>query len=125
MKHLSLIFIISITFFSCGKQEPITNTILVQNYYWAKDGMIDEVYEHRMYASHIRDSLGLAVGRVLLNKAEDGKQAHVIWECEYINEEARKEDIRLLDESGAFEGVMLKMNTLISKFERGVYQLEK
>lgn len=99
------------------------NSIIVQNYYWAKDGKIEEVYAHRLYASQVRDSLGLAVGRVLKRIKKDGELSHVIWECEFANEEARKEDVRLLTESGAFEKVTKKMETLIDKFERGVYKV--
>ena len=49
---------------------------------------------------------------------ENGELSHEIWECEY--ESVRKEDVRLLTKSGAFEKVTKKIGTLIDKFERGV-----
>ena len=78
-------------------------SIIVQNYYWAKEGKIAEVYTHRLYASLVRDSLGLAVGGVLKRIGKDGELSHVIWECEYTSEDAQNEDIRKLNESGAFD----------------------
>ena len=98
--------------------------IIVQNYYWAKEGKIQEVYEHRKYACEVRKNLGFAVGRVLLRKDSQGGLAHVIWECEFPSEAARQEDIRLLSESGAFEEVMEKMGTLIDKFDRATYYID-
>ena len=71
----------------------------------------------------MRDSLGLAVGRVLKRIGQNGELSHVVWECEYASEAARKEDVRKLTESGAFEKVTKKMGTLIEKFERGVYKV--
>jgi G:T-mismatch repair DNA endonuclease (very short patch repair protein) len=76
-----------------------------------------------LYASQVRDSLGLAVDRVLKRIDENGELSHVIWECEYSSEEERKEDVRKLTESGAFEKVIKKMGTLIDKFTRGVYKV--
>lgn len=96
--------------------------IIVMNQYWSKEGKIEEVYQHRLYASEVRKQLGLAVGRVLLNTSTDGEGPHVIWECEYASKEARKKDTELLDESGQFDAVMKKMGTLIDKFQRTVYE---
>jgi hypothetical protein len=111
-------------FLSTSKIEAQENQhIIVQNYYWAKEGKIEEVYTHRLYASQVRDSLGLAVGRVLKRIGTHGELSHVIWECEYPSEAARNEDVRKLTASGAFEKVTKKMGTLIDKFARGVYKV--
>jgi len=116
--------ILLVFFFGYSNIEAQENqSIIVQNYYWAKEGKIDEVYAQRLYASQVRDSLGLAVGRVLKRIGPNGELSHVIWECEYSSEAARKEDVRKLTESGAFEKVTKKMGTLIDKFARGVYFL--
>lgn len=116
-----LIFVFFLSFSKAHSQED--QKIIVQNYYWAKEGKIDEVYAHRLYASKVRDSLGLAVGRVLKRIGENGELSHVIWECEYSSESARMEDVRILTASGAFEKVTKKMRTLIIKFERGIYKV--
>jgi len=80
-------------------QAQENKKIIVMNQYWAKEGMIDEVYNHRLYASEVRKNLGLKVGRVLLITKSDNESAHVIWECEYPSIEAREKDTQLLMES--------------------------
>lgn len=104
-------------------QAQESKKIVVLNQYWAKEGKIEEVYKHRLYASEIRKKLGLAVGRVLLNTKLDGESPHVIWECEYSSIEAREKDTKLLIESGQFDDVMKKMRTLIDKFKRRIYEV--
>ena len=104
-------------------QAQESKKIIVMNQYWAKDGMIQEVYEHRLYASQVRKNLGLNVGRVLLTTETDNESAHVIWECEYSSIEARNRDTQLLMESGQFDEVMDKMGTLIDDFERTIYEV--
>lgn len=104
-------------------QAQESKKIIVMNQYWAKDGMIEEVYNHRLYASQVRKNLGLKVGRVLLNTKTDNESAHVIWECEYDSIEARNKDTQLLMESGQFDEVMEKMGTLIDNFERTIYEV--
>ena len=116
---LLLVFFLGFSTIDAQKDQ----SIIVQNYYWAKEGEIDAVYAHRLYASQVRDSLGLEVGRVLKRIGINGELSHVIWECEYASEEARNEDVRKLTESGAFEKVTKKMGTLIDKFARGVYKI--
>ena len=123
MKKIFPLLILVVFLFSSTIKEHEDHSITVQNYYWAKEGKIDEVYAHRLYASEVRDSLGLAVGRVLKRIENKGELSHVIWECEYPSEAARKEDLRLLTESGAFDKVTEKMGTLINKFERGIYYI--
>ncbi len=123
MKKIVPLLILVLFLGSSTIEAQEDQAIIVQNYYWAKEGKIDKVYAHRLYASEVRDSLGLAVGRVLKRIGTNGELSHVIWECEYSNEAARKEDVRKLTESGAFEKVTEKMGTLIDKFARGVYKV--
>lgn len=123
MKKLPPSVLLLLLFWPSSILSQENQTIIVQNYYWAKEGKIDEVYTHRLYASQVRDSLGLAVGRVLKRIDTNGKLSHVIWECEYTSEKVREEDVRKLTESGAFEKVTKKMGTLIEKFSRGVYRV--
>ena len=124
MKNLIFITILSCVLTAHGKEAGPENTVLVQNYYWAKEGKVAEVYAHRLHASEVRESLGLAVGRVLRRIGEDSGQAHVIWECEYVDLEARREDLRKLEQFGVFEAVTAKMGTLIRKFDRAVYRIK-
>ena len=105
-------------------QSQENEVIVVQNHYWAKKGLENDVYNQRLYASFVRDSLGLAKGRVLKRISDKEDASHVIWECEYANEEARREDVRKLTASGAFEKVTTKMGTLIRKFDRIIYRVK-
>ena len=123
MNKITLLLLLVFFLGSKTAETQEDKSIIVQNYYWAKEGKVDEVYAHRLYASQVRDSLGLAVGRVLKRIETYGELSHVIWECEYSSEEARNEDVRKLTESGAFEKVTEKMGTLIDKFTRGVYKI--
>ena len=104
-------------------QAQESKNIIVMNQYWAKDGMIEEVYKHRLHASEVRKNLGLKVGRVLLITETDNESAHVIWECEYSSIEDREKDTELLRKSGQFGEVMEKMGTLIDNFKRTVYKV--
>lgn len=122
--RIIFIFLALFTIFSCTNTKDQEERIVIQNYYWAKEGKIEEVYQHRLYASEVRKKLGLEVGRVLKRTTTDGELPHVIWECEYESEEARQEDVRKLSESGAFDTVQEKMSTLIEKFDRGMYRID-
>ncbi len=123
MKLLISLVIIILFSFSCTNKNQGKNTIVVHNYYWAKEGKTEEVYAHRLYASEVRKELGLAVGRVLKRTKVEGELPNVIWECEYSSEEARNEDVRKLTESGAFDSITKKMGALIRKFNRGIYRV--
>ncbi|MTI40236.1 hypothetical protein [Fulvivirga lutimaris] len=121
MKTKSFLLLL-LTVFLVSNSLAQDSKIIVMNQYWAKEGKIQEVYQHRLYASEVRKKLGLAVGRVLLNTEAEAGSPHVIWECEYPSNEAREKDIQLLTESGQFEDVMEKMGTLIDKFDRSIYK---
>jgi len=123
MKELKVLLIALLLCPLLNAQSQESKSVVVMNQYWAKDGMIEEVYAHRLYASQVRKSLGLKVGRVLLNTEQDADAAHVIWECEYSSIEAREKDTKLLMDSGQFDEVMEKMGTLIDKFERTIYEV--
>jgi len=123
MKIIISLFALIFVSSAAIKEHLKKEAIVIQNYYWAKEGNIEEVYQHRLYASEVRKKLGLAVGRVLKRVDSKGNLSHVIWECEYESEEAREEDIRKLTESGAFNEVTQKMETLIDKFDRGMYYI--
>lgn len=101
--------------------EP--GAIIVRNEYWAKPGLEDEVYAHRLHASAVRARLGLATGRVLRRLGDAEDRPDVVWECEYSSLEAREADISALHASGEFKPVMEKMGTLIDRFERSVWRV--
>jgi len=120
MKSIFLLFILFTPFSDLMAQET---SIVVMNHYWAKEGKREEVYQHRLYASEVRKNIGLEVGRVLLNTETKGESPDVTWICEYQSKEARDKDVQLLQNSGQFDEVMKKMDTLTDKFERTVYKI--
>ena len=73
MKKLFPLLFLALFLLSLKINAQEEQAIVVQNYYWAKEGKIDEVYAHRLYASEVRDSLGLAVGRVLKRIGTNGE----------------------------------------------------
>ncbi len=97
--------------------------ILVQNHYFPKPGREKEVYQQRLLASEVRAKLGLPKGRVL-KKVKGDAAASVIWECEYPSMEARKQDASLLGEFAEFKEVQERMRTLLTRFEKSIWEIE-
>jgi hypothetical protein len=98
--------------------------IIVQNYYYALPGKVNEVYELRLHASDVRGSLGLPRGRVLRRTKTAGSSADlpdVIWECEYPSAAAREKDVKVLGNIEEFERVERRMDTLLRKFQRAQF----
>lgn len=67
MKSITVIFSLISIGLACNNSNAQETKIVVMNKYWAKEGKIEQVYNHRLFASEIRKKLGLAVGRVLLS----------------------------------------------------------
>lgn len=99
-------------------------TIVVQNAYFAKPGLEEEVYRTRLRASGVRARLGLVVGRVL--RRADGPEGgpYVVWEAEYPSLEARERDVEAVSGSAEFDAVAEHMGTLLARFERSVWTVE-
>ena len=108
--------------------EPSTR-LVVQNYYYAKPGKAEEVYQWRLHASEVRAGLGLARGRVLkrLRSPDDPIDntdlPDVVWECEYVSPAAREADLARLDASGKFVPVEKHMEGLIRQFRRLIFEI--
>jgi hypothetical protein len=125
MKHALLI----VLFFSVivSAEEPqtaATGIIIVQNYYFAKPGMAEEVYSWRIHASDVREKLGLRRGRVLRRIGEANQQPDVIWECEYPDAASRDAELKVLENNAEFDAVVKHMGTLIDHFGRAAWQVE-
>lgn len=99
-----------------------SKTIVVQNYYYPKDGLENDVYEWRLRASAVREKLGLPKGRVL-KKISGVDGPYVIWECEYPSTEVREKDVAILDKSEEFKKVEEHMSTLLDKFSRSIWEI--
>jgi hypothetical protein len=97
------------------------DTIVVQNLYFPKPGLEQEVLKTRLEASSVRRKLGLQVGRVLLHNNEVDGQPYVIWECDYPTLQAREKDAAAAENAPAFQAVQKKMSDLIARFERTLW----
>lgn len=105
-------------------EETVLNTrIVVQNYYWAKPGMEEDVYQQRLLASHVRSKYGHPVGRVLRLTTKSDSLPDVIWECDYPNVKAREKDVERITHNEEFSKVADKMGTLLNKFDRAIYEV--
>jgi hypothetical protein len=98
--------------------------IVVQNHYYPKPGLAQEVLRTRLEASAVRKQLGLEVGRVLLRTSDSDAQPYVIWECDYPSLEARQKDAALAESAPAFKAVQKKMGELIARFDRSVWSVQ-
>lgn len=100
------------------------NPIVVQNHYYPKPGLEQQVLETRLRASAVRRDLGLEVGRVLVRTNPVDGQSYVIWECDYPSLEAREKDAAAAEGAAAFKAVQDKMGGLIARFERIVWKVQ-
>lgn len=99
--------------------------IVVQNFYFPKQGKENEVMETRRHASKVREQAGLPAGRILLRISESTSQPYIVWECEYPSIKAREDDVASLDHSAEFTKVQNHMSTLLEKFDRAMWQIVK
>ena len=99
-----------------------STALVVQNVYFPRPGMEDEVLATRLEASAVRARLGLGTGRVLkrVNGPEDGP--YLMWEAEYPSQAAREADVAALDGTD-FERVSRHMGTLLDRFGRTVWEV--
>src|SRR6267378_77085 len=96
--------------------------IIEQTAYYAKPGMAETVYQHRLHASDVRQKIGLPAGRIFRRVGGEGELPDVIWQLEYANEDEMNRDLKARAQSREFEEVRLKMRTLRANFSRGFYQ---
>jgi hypothetical protein len=120
-----LILFVSLLAIAGEPQTGPSGKIIVQNYYYAKPGKVEEVYEWRIHASDVREKLGLRRGRVLKHIGGSGKQPDVIWECEYPDIASRDAELKSLEKNAEFDSVMEHMSTLIDHFDRAMWQVEQ
>jgi len=102
--------------------EPAAGRLIVQNVYYPRAGMEDDVLATRLEASAVRTRLGLETGRVLLRVEGPEGGPHVMWEAEYESQAAREADVAALDGTD-FEAVADHMGTLLDGFERTVWEM--
>ncbi len=109
---------------TCGAASP--GSICVLNEYYAAQGRIEQVLEHRIHASDVRESLGHQRGRVLRRLVapdiEGPELPDVLWQLNYADAPAREADFKTLTATGQFQAVMKKMRSMTRRFERSVWE---
>ena len=120
-----LIWILFFAWIICTSQREFqtSDPIIVQNYYFPKDGNENKVLELRKQASALRHRLSLPRGRILKRVGGDGG-SFIIWECEYSSKESRDQDIEVLGNSEEFKSIQNRMDSLIIRFERSIFTIE-
>lgn len=90
--------------------------------YFAKPGLAEAVLERRREGSRLRVSLGLAAGRILVNRGGAGPD--VRWECAFADEAAFAADLAARDASPEFGRQRAEMGALTDRFERHVFTID-
>ena len=117
-------FCLAILFFHLeGFTQSGGGPISVLNFYYAHDGMAEEVLHTRIEASRIRLGLGLAPGRILKRINDAPNLPDVIWECRYPDVAAHDADMAARADSDAFSGIRSQMQTRVRRFERTVWRM--
>jgi hypothetical protein len=111
---------------ACGdssQAQTHSQRLVVQNFYYALPGKVQEVYELRLRASEVRAALGLPRGRVLRRTSDQTEKSlpDVEWECEYPSVAAREKDVAALEHSEEFARIEKKMDTLLREFHRATF----
>lgn len=91
--------------------------------YFAKDGRAEDVLKQRRRATEIRRQLGLAPGRILVRTEGDGPD--VQWECSFETREDYEADMAARKASKDFTEARQTMHTLLSRFERHLYEVDQ
>jgi hypothetical protein len=101
-------------------------SIHVLNEYYAAQGCVEQVLEHRIHASDVRESLGHKRGWVLRRVSPLGDEGSelpdVLWQLNYADLVARESDFSALTGKQQFQVVMEKMRTLTRHFGRSVWK---
>lgn len=99
-------------------------TIVVQNRYFIRAGQEAEGLATRRRASQVRADEARPIGRIMLSTGpQEGASPSFVWECEYVDLDARQADLDWAADSEAFTAVRQHMGTLLDKFERLTFEV--
>jgi len=107
-------------------ESPGQGSITVLNAYYSTPAKADSVAAHRIHASEVRLALGFHGGRVLrrVHPAPNRTELpQVLWQMDYPNAQARREDFDAISATPQFQAVMTKMRGLADRFERGLWEV--
>ena len=108
---------------AAATSEPVVKAqVVVQNSYYAKPGMEDDVMRIRVEASAVLRSLGVRTGRILRRTKNQfdvvgADDPDVVWECDFPDEASLIDDARIARASSQFAAVQKRMAVVARKFE--------
>jgi hypothetical protein len=92
------------------------------NFYYAHAGQADAVLRQRLYASEVREQIGIARGTVIARISGAADLPDVIWRQEFEDVAAHERDMDARAASAEFERVRAGMRKLIRRFERPLFE---
>jgi hypothetical protein len=92
------------------------------NFYYAHAGQADAVLRQRLYASEVREQIGIARGTVIARVSGAADLPDVIWRQEFEDIAAHERDMDARAASAEFERVRAGMRKLIRRFERPLFE---
>ena len=92
------------------------------NLYYARDESVRaQVLANRLRATDVRQSIGVARGRVFVRANGASALPDVMWDCPFPDAGAHDVDMRARAASAEFEACRALMRTLTRAFERVIY----
>lgn len=105
-------------------QNQPGRVIVLQVFYYAKQGKADEVFSHRQHVSDLLEKLGLPRGRAMRRVGGSDDQPDVLWECEFPTVAARDHFLEVAGASLEFVEARKYMTTLVTKAERRDWEVQ-
>lgn len=90
-------------------------------YYAREDSLREQVLATRLRATDVRQSIGVARGRVFARANGTSVLPDVMWDCPFPDSGAHDADMRARAASAEFEACRALMRTLTRRFERVIY----
>jgi len=134
---LSIPFAITLFFVSyCNRNTASpnslkSNSIIIQNYYYAKPGKEEEVLQWRIHACEVLEEIGVPAGRVVkclnlkMNDVTPRDEPDVIAIVEYPDTASLNKASRLIASSNKFRAIEKHMDSLLRDFNRVVGVVQK
>ncbi|MBI3915409.1 MAG: hypothetical protein HY322_00180 [Betaproteobacteria bacterium] len=92
------------------------------NFYYAHVGQADAVLRQRLYASAVREQIGIPRGAVVARISGAADLPDVIWHQDFEDVAAHERDMDARAASAEFERVRAGMRKLIRRFERPLFE---
>ena len=92
------------------------------NFYYAHAGQADAVLRQRLYASDIREQIGIPRGNVVARASGAADLPDVVWHQDFEDVAAHERDMDARAASAVFEQVRAGMRKLIRRFERPLFK---